>query len=88
MKIKLDNTEDAYKISIALTYLIGGNIYNRNTMKILKEIKDEALTTISGDIKIPNDNLKQIQFALNNSTHTIKKYFSNEVYNNYLKLIL
>ena len=87
MRIKFNGGENAYNMSVAITYLIGCNIYNHDTMKVLRQIKEKVMRTRKGNITIPDDDLKQIQFALENSMYTIKKYFSNEVYDNYIKLI-
>jgi len=87
MRIKFENMENAYMMSVAITYLIGLNIYNRDTQNVFMEIRKKVHTTKKGNIIISDNDLNQIQFALTDSLFTIKKYFHKDVVNNYIKLI-
>ena len=87
MRIKFENLENAYTMSIALTYLIGLNIYNRDTQNVFRDIRKKVRDTRTGNITIKNDDINQIQFAVNDSLYTIKKYFSHDVIKNFQKLI-
>ena len=44
MRIKFENLENAYTTSIALTYLIGLNIYNRDTQNVFRDIRTKIVT--------------------------------------------
>ena len=54
MRIKFENLENAYTMSIALTYLIGLNIYNRDTQNVFRDIRKKVRDTRTGNITIKN----------------------------------